>query len=339
MDKPTPNATTRPSTLASPSPGTSTGTNAGTARTIPAASAKPSDPPTTLNTTLSVSSCLTSRPCPAPSALRTASSRRRAFPRASSRPATFAHASSNTRPVAAVNIRSTGRNGAPSASCNGVTRDCHTAFSGLGLWSRARSRIARTSASACSGDTPCRRRPSPVKPLMWTAPPASGVSSGATTNGTHSSVLSNSKPSRRTPATTCGSPSTATNSPATSGSDANTFVHTPWLNSTVRCAPSTASEGAKSRPSCGSAPSSGKNDGDTRLRASWSARSGRRRETHWARAPQADRTTGPRPTAVAEWNSTDAEPLPETRPKLVRRSRSGRVPDTATAGRGDHGRD
>ena len=51
-----------------------------------------------------------------------ASSRRRAIPRASSRPATLAHAISSTRPVAAASIRSAGRKGRPRSSRNEFTR-------------------------------------------------------------------------------------------------------------------------------------------------------------------------------------------------------------------------
>lgn len=264
-DRPTANAATTPSTRTSASPGTSRGTSVGAACTIPAATARPRAPPTALSTTLSVSNWPTMRPRPAPSARRTANSRRRAFPRTSSSPATFAHASSKTSPVAVVNIRSAGRNGAPTSSCNGVTRASRFALHVAGSAGPARSRIARTSASACRGDTPRRRRPIARNPLASTAPPGSGASSGRTTNGVQRSDVPNpnSNPAESTPATACGSPSSSTTSPTTSGSDANRFVHTSWLSSATRGAPSTASKFAKSRPSCGSARSTAKNEGDT----------------------------------------------------------------------------
>ena len=60
--------------------------------------AVPRPPPHSASTTLSVSSWRTIRPRPAPSAVRTAISRARAAPRASSRFATLPHAISSTRP-------------------------------------------------------------------------------------------------------------------------------------------------------------------------------------------------------------------------------------------------
>jgi hypothetical protein len=67
----------------------------------PRARATPRAPPTSASTTLSVSSCRTSRLRPAPSAERTTSSRWRAEPRASCRFATLAQAISSTKPTAA----------------------------------------------------------------------------------------------------------------------------------------------------------------------------------------------------------------------------------------------
>ncbi len=61
------------------------------------ATAIPSAPPASDSTVLSVSSWRTMRPRLAPSAARIPNSRWRAVERASSRPATFAHAISNTR--------------------------------------------------------------------------------------------------------------------------------------------------------------------------------------------------------------------------------------------------
>ena len=60
----------------------------------------PTAPPRPARSTLSVSSCRTTRARVAPSATRTASSRPRAEPRASSRFAMFAHAIRSTKPTA-----------------------------------------------------------------------------------------------------------------------------------------------------------------------------------------------------------------------------------------------
>ena len=81
-----------------------------------------------------------------------ATSRRRTIPRASSSPATFAHAIRSTSPVAAVSIRSAGRNGRPCSSRNEITR-VPKLSGGRRRSVAARSGIVRTSVAACSGDT------------------------------------------------------------------------------------------------------------------------------------------------------------------------------------------
>ena len=76
----------------------------------------PTTPPQTASSALSVSSCRTSRPRPAPSAARIASSRSRPSIRASVRLATFAHAISRTMPVMPSRISSISRAPLVSAS-------------------------------------------------------------------------------------------------------------------------------------------------------------------------------------------------------------------------------
>ena len=144
-----------------------------------------------------------------------ASSRRRAIPRASSRPATLAQAISSTRPVAAASIRSGGRNGRPRSSRNEGTRVSSSKPGGRRRSAAARSRIVRTSVAACSVDTPGRRRPMPLNAPSMTIPPATGSGSGSTTRGVQSSVLSvgNSKPSERTPTMMWGSSLSSTGAP------------------------------------------------------------------------------------------------------------------------------
>ena len=149
-DSPAANATIVPSAATAASPGTARGTRTGAVRTIPAATATPTVPPTRPRTTLSVSSWRTTLPRPAPSAPRTTSSRRRAMLRASNRPATFAQASSSTSPVAAPSIASAGRNGRPRHSCRPTTRasGARSGAIGQGSSTRRRSRIVRTSVAA-----------------------------------------------------------------------------------------------------------------------------------------------------------------------------------------------
>ena len=70
------------------------------------ASSSPAAPPANPSSTLSDSSCRTRRERPAPSATRTANSRRRESARDSSTPAKFAHATSSTKAPLASRIRS-----------------------------------------------------------------------------------------------------------------------------------------------------------------------------------------------------------------------------------------
>jgi hypothetical protein len=74
------------------------------------AKTKPATPPSPAKSTLSVSSCLTSRIRPAPSAKRTAISFWRAVALESSRLATFAQAIKSTRPTTAIKMRSGSEN-------------------------------------------------------------------------------------------------------------------------------------------------------------------------------------------------------------------------------------
>ena len=74
--------------------------SAGIIRTVHAASSIPNAPPVTEMTTLSESSCVTSRPRAAPSATRTDISCERTEARASRNKATFAQATRNTAPAA-----------------------------------------------------------------------------------------------------------------------------------------------------------------------------------------------------------------------------------------------
>ena len=79
----------------------------------------------------------------APSAVRTATSRRRALPRASSRLATLAQATSSTRPTAVSSTSSAGRTGPNTTVDSGSTKTPRARFSGY-----ARSRSAAIAASS-----------------------------------------------------------------------------------------------------------------------------------------------------------------------------------------------
>ncbi len=113
-------------------------------------------PPATASSVLSVSSCRTSRPRPAPSAARIASSRSRPSIRASVRLATFAQAISSTSPVMPSRISSSSRAPLVSASRTGTVRGAEAGglravdllwLSCVKVW-----QIAPTALAACSGD-------------------------------------------------------------------------------------------------------------------------------------------------------------------------------------------
>ena len=93
-----------------------------TSRSRPAAaSAKPRAPPKSASSVLSVSSWRTSRPRPAPSAARIASSRLRRSMRDSIRLATLAQAISSTQPTAPSSTSSVGRARSVSSSPSPTT--------------------------------------------------------------------------------------------------------------------------------------------------------------------------------------------------------------------------
>ena len=97
------------------------GPSATSARVIHSASATPAAPPASARTRLSVRSCRTMRPLPAPSAERITISPSRAAARTSSRFATLAAAISRTRPTAPSRSSSFLRRSPTIVSCNGVS--------------------------------------------------------------------------------------------------------------------------------------------------------------------------------------------------------------------------
>ena len=101
MDATTVNASTRASSRRSSDTAIGSGSSmVVSARISHHARPMPTAAPAAASNRLSISNCCTRRPRPAPSARRTLISRARAAPRASSMPATFAHAISRTRPTA-----------------------------------------------------------------------------------------------------------------------------------------------------------------------------------------------------------------------------------------------
>ena len=109
------------------------------------------------SSTLSVSSCRATRPRVAPSAVRIASSRRRALARASSRLATLAHAMRSTNPTAPSSTRS-GVRTSPVRFSRSETALMPRSLSSVG-YSRARAAaMPSSSACACFSDVPALSR-------------------------------------------------------------------------------------------------------------------------------------------------------------------------------------
>ena len=86
-----------------------------------AASNSPSPPPASASSMLSVRSCRTILPLPAPRAARTANSRLRPIERAMSRLATFTQAIKSTNPTAASNTSSNRRTSPTICSLSGMS--------------------------------------------------------------------------------------------------------------------------------------------------------------------------------------------------------------------------
>ena len=162
-DRQAANARTRPSSGSDRFTGTgNAGSAASSSDVMPRASATPAAPPITNSSAVSVRSCRTSRARPAPSVTRTAISRRRAVARASSTPATFAHAMTSTIDTSTINspmnAAATPRRSAGSGDENATLHS--RSAKNLSGCSRARPRpIASSSAAACALLTPGFNRP------------------------------------------------------------------------------------------------------------------------------------------------------------------------------------
>ena len=129
-DRPTVYAITRPSRVSARSTGNgSIGKREARTDAITRASSRPAAPPSTKSSTVSVRSCRTSRARPAPIARRNAISCRRETARASSTPATFAHATMSTSDTMTVSSMRNATIGPP--------------FPGIGDEARSRSPVPR----------------------------------------------------------------------------------------------------------------------------------------------------------------------------------------------------
>jgi len=142
--------------------GSEAGTNRVSKRTAPAATSTPAAPPVSASTRLSVISWRTRRSRPAPMAVRTASSRCRANPRAINRFARFAQAISSTQSAAPLSAISNNRDCCDTSSRSRFTVAPVCRFSRGNCLSSCAA-ITPISARACSSDTPGFRRASTFK--------------------------------------------------------------------------------------------------------------------------------------------------------------------------------
>ncbi len=155
-------ASTRPSKLTSPRRGMSAGLSATRRSVSQRASSSPSPPPRRESRTLSVMSWRMMRRRVAPSATRSANSRRRATERAKSRLATLAEATSRTKPTAPSSMKSAGRMLPKTSSSRDETLAPRSAFVS-GCCSARRAAMASISACACASVTPGFRRATTVR--------------------------------------------------------------------------------------------------------------------------------------------------------------------------------
>jgi len=134
-----------------------TASSRASARVPPIARTNPSIAPLDESTMPSVSSCATSLPRPAPSAVRIAISFCRVAVRASSRFDRFAHTMSMTIATAPASTQTARRMRPPTCSASGLTLPWKLLRSGCSAVICAA--IVRISACARSADTPGLRRP------------------------------------------------------------------------------------------------------------------------------------------------------------------------------------
>jgi hypothetical protein len=227
------------------------------------ATRSPRAPPSAATRTLSVRNCRTTRPPLAPSARRTAISRRRVAARASIRFATFVPAMASTSPTTTTRSAENPRI-APFA-CGGTRaslsrrsdrrrvapeRSVHCSLY------EARSREARTSRRGWTSatETPRGRRPTSERKRLPRLRSASlpGTSRDRWARGSHASTATPRerpvKGSATTPTTESAVPESVSVRPSTDGSPARRRCQRPWLITTAGAADARSSSGPRGRP-------------------------------------------------------------------------------------------
>ena len=189
------------------------------------------------------------RPREAPSDERTAISRRRDTPRASSRLATFTHAMSSTRPTAPNSNSSAGRTFPVICPCSGTTRALQPVSNAGNLAVRVAA-IWVISPCAWASETPGARRP------MTTRDRPRGVRARSSKPiGLHASTVGSSSenPAGITPTMVRDSPLIWTRRPTTAASPPKRRCHRRWLMSATSL-PGRSSSGVNVRPAAASTP-------------------------------------------------------------------------------------
>ena len=167
--------------------------------TAQSASNSPPTPPAAASTPLSVMSCRTSRPLPAPRATRNAISRRRLTTRARFKLAMFTHAIRRTNPTAANSASSSDRRWATTLSRNGIASMRMPSSRYGAKFSRCCAAITSSSACARSRLTPgrTRARTAPVLSLSWSRRPSTRLNRSS---GTRIGVQASTSCARPVPA-------------------------------------------------------------------------------------------------------------------------------------------
>jgi hypothetical protein len=263
--------------------GSSGGARATSTRTAAKASPVPSTPPRSASVPLSVRSWRTRRPRPAPSALRTASSRVRAEPRTSSRLATLTQAIRRRSPTAATAAHTVARASPVTSSGRGV-RTGFIPRSAGGRCGSVERRNAAASSRARRAATPGRRRPTRSKTMTSAGcASASSVAGKAGSTGAQTSARCGySKPRGITPTTVNRLPFHSRARPTAAGSPPKRLCQSPWLITITGAAPGTSSAGSRVRPWTGTTPSSGKKPPVTQVARRASGRPASSMTCSWA---------------------------------------------------------
>ena len=243
--------------------GTSAGMKAVIASSESVANTRPPKPPSPVITALSVSSWRSRRPCPPPTAIRTANSGARRVQRASIRFATLTQAISRTNSTAPCSSSNVGCTASTCRACNGMTR---APTSVLVRGYSAANRVATASISACASASVTSGRSRPITCHQPVARLDSSYSAKVfgmkkSRSGPPRSMAS-SKLGASTPITAYGSPSSTSVRPMTSVSPPKRRCHRPCVN-TMTLLPGRYSCDRNVRPRVAPAPRISKNPSET----------------------------------------------------------------------------